>query len=176
MYVFVFGTRNPTGSQYYNDTSNFMLYGGCKNWRGHSKSCSHNTIVFPGLVASAGPNCEISGGLSCDPLVDKTCEHGSLFADTFFEGNDCIVPGSTPYRLDAGGHCYATAANLSAAIFHMESNHLYTYNATFSARCGSVVADSLEAWQAAGQDPGTTVDEWPTPGRVLAMGKHRLGL
>ena len=99
---------------------------------------------------------------------------GPLFANTYFEGNDCIVPGSTPYSIKKP--CYATVANLSAAIFHTGDNNLYTYNATFSESCGTVVADSHEAWQAAGQDPGTAVHEWPSPKRVLAMGKRRLGL
>ena len=99
---------------------------------------------------------------------------GPLFANTYFEGNDCIVPGSTPYSIKHP--CYATAANLSAVVFHTGGNKLYTANASFSESCGSVVADSHEAWQAAGQDPGTTVHEWPSPNRVLAMGKRRLGL
>jgi hypothetical protein len=112
------------GSQYYTDSSNFMIYGGCKNWRGHSKSCEHNTIVFPGLMASAGPTCQMSGGFRCDPLVNKSCVRGNLFADQFFEGNDCIVPGSSPYSIKHP--CYATRANLSHTVFHTRANTLYT--------------------------------------------------
>jgi len=37
------------GSAYYNDTSNFLVYGGCKNYLGHNKACSHNVIAFPSL-------------------------------------------------------------------------------------------------------------------------------
>ena len=158
------------GSQYYNDTSNFMVYGGCKNWRGHNKHCSNNTIVFP-----TSTNCENSGGFACDPYGNKSCNtRVSLFANTFFHGNDCIVAGSEPYSLRRP--CYATAANISEVIFDTYSNRLYTANASFTQRCGAVVADSLQEWQAAGRDPGTTIQGWPAPQKVLELGKHRLGL
>ena len=169
------GARAPQmtpipGSQYYNDTSNFMVYGGCKNWRGHSKSCSNNTIVFPTRT-----HCENSGGFLCDPYSNKSCNtRSSLFANTFFVGNDCIVTGSEPY--DLRRPCYATAANLSNVIFDTVDNTLYTANASFRQSCGTVVANSLQEWQAAGRDPGTTIHAWPTPRLVLEMGKRRLGL
>ena len=38
------------GSQRFNDTENVMVFGGCKNFLGNSKSCDHNLIVFPGAA------------------------------------------------------------------------------------------------------------------------------
>ena len=37
------------GSQFYNDSSNVMAWGGCKNFLGNSKSCDHNLIIYPGI-------------------------------------------------------------------------------------------------------------------------------
>ena len=35
-----------------NDTHNFMVWGGCKNFLGNSKHCAHNVIVHPGAGMS----------------------------------------------------------------------------------------------------------------------------
>ena len=47
------------GSQRYNDTSNVLAWGGCKNYRGNGKSCDHNLILYPGIDERA------SGGRRC---------------------------------------------------------------------------------------------------------------
>jgi hypothetical protein len=39
------------GSQYVNDTGNLLVFGGCKNYEGNSKSCDHNVILFPVSLA-----------------------------------------------------------------------------------------------------------------------------
>ena len=40
------------GSSYYNDTSNFLVYGGCKNYKGDHKNCGpNNVILFPGIFS-----------------------------------------------------------------------------------------------------------------------------
>jgi hypothetical protein len=49
------------GSQYWNDTRNLMIFGGCKNYMGHSKSCDHNIIVnYPMFPLSSSSNFEAS--------------------------------------------------------------------------------------------------------------------
>ena len=48
------------GSSYYNDSSNFLVYGGCKNYKGDHKICGpDNVIVYPGIDGRS------SGGRSC---------------------------------------------------------------------------------------------------------------
>ena len=40
------------GSSYYDDTSNFLVYGGCKNYKGDHKNCGpNNVILFPGIFS-----------------------------------------------------------------------------------------------------------------------------
>jgi hypothetical protein len=41
----VWAIDHDDGSQFYNDTSNVMVWGGCKNYLGNSKSCDHNWWV-----------------------------------------------------------------------------------------------------------------------------------
>lgn len=52
------------GSQFINHTQSVMLWGGCKNYLGNSKSCDHNLILFPGIPnrATGGRRCQVSGG------------------------------------------------------------------------------------------------------------------
>ena len=47
-YSGVWAIDHDDGSQRYNDTANLMVWGGCKNFLGNSKSCDHNTMVYPG--------------------------------------------------------------------------------------------------------------------------------
>jgi len=48
------------GSQYFNDTGNLMVWGGCKNYMGNHKSCAHNVIIHPGT-----PSRSTGGGRRC---------------------------------------------------------------------------------------------------------------
>ena len=38
------------GSCYYTDTYNFLVYGGYKNYLGHSKTVTNNVYIFPDAV------------------------------------------------------------------------------------------------------------------------------
>ena len=53
----VWAIDHDDGSQRYNDTANLMVFGGCKNFLGNSKSCDHNVILYPGIDSrsSGGP-------------------------------------------------------------------------------------------------------------------------
>ena len=83
------------GSQYFNDTQNFMVFGedsnglpprcrltqtvaaktgGCKNFLGNHKSCDHNVIVHPGIPSRS------AGGRRCQTDDNK------IFADQCTRG------------------------------------------------------------------------------------------
>ena len=71
------------GSQYFNDTENFMVFGGCKNFMGNHKSCDHNVIVHPGIPTRS------AGGRRCQTDDNK------IFADQYHDGNHCFTQVST---------------------------------------------------------------------------------
>lgn len=67
------------GSQYFNDTGNFMVFGGCKNYLGNHKSCDHNVIVHPGIPARA------TGGRRCQTDDNK------VFEEQYHDNNHCMT-------------------------------------------------------------------------------------
>ena len=78
-YSSVWTIDHDDGSQFYNDTSNFMLWGGCKNYLGNSKTCSHNLIVYPGI-----PNRSV-WGTRCQT------DDSPVFGNQYFMNNTCIT-------------------------------------------------------------------------------------
>ena len=76
------------GSQFYNDTSNVLVWGGCKNYLGRSKSCDHNLIVYPGI-----PN-RSANGERCQS--DGNC----VFANQYFTHNQCITQDGIFYSFN----------------------------------------------------------------------------
>lgn len=84
------------GSQYYNDTGNLMVFGGCKNYMGHSKSCDHNVIVHPGISERS------AGGRRCQTDDNK------VFANQYHHDNHCFVQDGGFYSMGIGS-CNATS-------------------------------------------------------------------
>ena len=63
----VWSLDHDDGSSYYNDSSNFLIYGGCKNYKGDHKICGpDNVIIHPGIDSrsSGGQCCMLSLSLS----------------------------------------------------------------------------------------------------------------
>ncbi len=153
----VWSIDHDDGSQFYNDTHNVMIFGGCKNFLGNSKSCGRNFILFPGLASRA------SGNRRC-----QTDDNG-VFANQFFHENTCFVADGLFYTFEK-----CTNANLATTVYETAHNTFYSYgNATFQAPCGGV-ADGLDAWQKLGQDSGSTVAKAPGVDRILQMANETL--
>lgn len=87
------------GSQYFNDTENFMVFGGCKNYRGDHKSCDRNIIVFPGIPSRA------AGLRRCQT------DDNHFFAEQYFDGNTCITQDGEFYSMLANN-----AYNCSSSV------------------------------------------------------------
>ena len=140
------------GSSYYNDTSNFLVYGGCKNYKGDHKFCGpDNVILFPGIDARS------SGGRSC-----QTNDNAG-FASNYYVGNKCVQYDGEFYTF------HGNSLDKSQVPF-TANNEFYSPGAKFDYG-GKGLADL----QKAGLDLGSAVHEMPPIDQVIAMGKQALG-
>ena len=146
------------GSQRFNDTSNFMVFGGCKNFLGNHKSCDHNVIVHPGIASRA------AGGRRCQT------DDNSVFQNQYHMDNHCVTQDGTFYSM--GGFDTCTRVNVTPHVFQTFNNTLYSETSNFS----NGPCASFAAWQAAGQDRESRVLPMPTIVDVVAMGRAVLGV
>ena len=150
----VWALDHDDGSSYYNDTSNFLVYGGCKNFKGDHKICGpNNVIVYPGIDSRS------SGGRSC-----QTNDNAG-FAYQYYIGNQC-VQGDGEFYTFSGSPLDKTKTPFTA------NNKFFSKGAAFS--YGSYTKGGLEALQKVGLDIGSTVAELPTPEQMVAMGRVAL--
>jgi len=153
------------GSQFFNDTGNFMVFGGCKNYLGEQKSCDRNVIVHPGLSSRS------AGGRKCQTDDNKE------FSKQYHDNNHCFTPDGNFYSY-VRGHGVLGAAGPNSCDSKDISPHFYqTWNNTFyspGATWATAPCASLAAWQAAGQDAGSRILPIPDADTIVAMGKAAL--
>eukprot|EP01062_Namystynia_karyoxenos_P011319 TRINITY_DN14045_c0_g1_i2.p1 TRINITY_DN14045_c0_g1~~TRINITY_DN14045_c0_g1_i2.p1 ORF type:complete len:875 (+),score=181.70 TRINITY_DN14045_c0_g1_i2:105-2627(+) len=146
------------GSQFYNDSSNFMVWGGCKNYLGNSKSCDHNLILFPGIPQRA------SGSRRC-----QTDDNG-VFANQYFHENSCITGDGVAYTFSKCNPKRLDVAD--GTVFQTAHNSFYAPGSVFSEVCGQ--GYDLSGWQNLGQDLGSTVAGVPSTAEVISMARAKL--
>ena len=143
------------GSQFYNDTNNVMLWGGCKSYKGHSKLCSSNFILYPGNELRSAPGA---------PLC-QTCDSG-YFANSQFDGNDCITNGGVPYTTRFCTQPY------NHSFYFTADNRFYSTSGNWS--FPSCNQSSLQEWQSYGKDLGSSVSTVPDISDLIAMAEQVL--
>jgi hypothetical protein len=137
------------GSQFLNDSSSVMLWGGCKNYLGNSKACSNNLIIYPG----ADPRS--TGDRRCQTNDDSVQANGQYY------GNRCVEQDGKMYSF-AG--CNPKAPITST---YMTYNNTH-YATSWQLNCQNSL--SFEQWQALGQDAGSTVSSnVPSVGQLVTM-------
>eukprot|EP00456_Euglypha_rotunda_P058091 TRINITY_DN48206_c0_g1_i7.p1 TRINITY_DN48206_c0_g1~~TRINITY_DN48206_c0_g1_i7.p1 ORF type:complete len:261 (-),score=33.77 TRINITY_DN48206_c0_g1_i7:10-792(-) len=143
-YSSVWTIDHDDGSQFMNDTKNVMVWGGCKNYLGNSKSCDNNLIIYPGTQGRS------DGDRRC-----QTDDNG-VFANQYFHDNDCITQDDRPYTWSG-----CDPNNVDDTVFQTWNNRFYAPNSGFSQDCGSTTYPSLQQWQKAGsgQDRNSNVQE-----------------
>jgi len=151
----VWAIDHDDGSQYYNDTSNVMVWGGCKNYLGHSKSCDHNLIIFPGIDERA------SGGRRC-----QTDDNG-VFANQYFHENTCVTEDGAPYSFSG-----CDPRDLQKTVYQTANNVFYSPNSTFVQDCQQSM--NLKEWQGLGQDLGSKAGNLPSTAEIVAMAQQKL--
>jgi hypothetical protein len=148
------------GSQFFNDSANVMAWGGCKNYLGHSKSCDHNVIIYPGIDQRAAGNmpCQVASG---------------VFANQFHFDNHCFTTDGIFYNDGVQRSC--TKGDISSHVYQTYGNKLYSGgncpggNFTAPAPCSG-----FPAWQAAGQDTGSALLPLPSAEEIVKIAKSVL--
>ena len=146
----VWAIDHDDGSQFFNDSSNVLVWGGCKNYRGNSKSCDGNVILYPGFSGRA------AGGRRC-----QTDDNG-IFANQYYHNNTCFNADGAAY---SWGKCDASA--VETETYHTESNTFYSADGSFSSKCGATL--DLAAWQKLGQDHGSVTGKTPAIPEILDL-------
>ena len=156
------------GSCYYTDQFNFLVYGGYKNYLGHSKTVTNNLYVYPDATHSysntrSSPYCTFSAGASLTNLPSGW--------DEVWSNNTCIITSSTVYDNSA-----CDPSHLKGLVPFTANNHLYTAAGNISIPCGKNTTLILKQYQAMGYDVGSTVSKLPTNDQIISWGKQLLGL
>ena len=137
------------GSCYYTDAYNFLVYGGYKNYLGHSKTATNNIYVYPDAVHSYGndvgelgkfltkPWCQNSDGAA---LTDLPSGWGEVWTN-----NTCVITSSQIYNND---RCDPTRVRLKDLVPFTANNHFYAVNSTISSySCDKNATFTLKEYQ-----------------------------
>lgn len=147
--------NSTAGSAYYNDSANFLVYGGCKNFLGHDKACTHNVIVYPSFSAWR-----------------RRCvsDDNGEFANQYYYGNKCYEPDGEFYRFVAFLHdrilvhlqhamtqlswSNCNPNNPNTTVYRSWLNEFYSASGNWTVQCGNKSLN-FTTWQQLGQDAGT---------------------
>eukprot|EP00928_Gymnodinium_smaydae_P026730 TRINITY_DN20901_c0_g1_i1.p1 TRINITY_DN20901_c0_g1~~TRINITY_DN20901_c0_g1_i1.p1 ORF type:complete len:912 (+),score=66.56 TRINITY_DN20901_c0_g1_i1:74-2809(+) len=147
----VWAIDHDDGSQFFNDTKNLMLWGGCKNFLGHSKSCDHNVMIYPGYGrASSHKPCQT--------------DDNSVFANQYHHDNQCITIDGNAYSM--GGWDKCTSDSIDQHVYQTFNNTLFAPKGNFTA---PGPCPDFKTWQATGQDAGSQVLPLPSISEVVEM-------
>ncbi len=159
------------GSCYYYDTYNYLVYGGYKNYLGHSKTVINNTYVYPDALHSAKqtylgyPYCANHDGAT---LTDLPSGWDEVWAQ-----NTCIIGNPDIYEF---GTCSLDAKNDSLGLVPLTyDNTFYAPNKEIYIRCGSANL-TLQDYQGMGFDKGSVVNDIVDTATVIGWGKQLLDL
>ena len=160
------------GSCYYTDTYNFLVYGGYKNYLGHSKTVTNNIYIYADAEHDRGhdqvmfysaPWCQNSDGAT---LTDLPSGWGEVWTN-----NTCVSYSSRVYK-NSG----CDPQHLKGLVPFTANNHFYTAYGTINILCGKNTTFTLEEYQELGYDIGSVVEKLPSNSEIISWGKQLLGL
>ena len=152
------------GSCFYEDSYNFLVYGGKKNYLGHSKTDHHEIYVY------ADANSGRFGSNVC--LDDANPQRGlSGWNETWITNICTLYNDSTPYYI---GNCDTS----DLLVPYLANNTIYIspdLEAAFICKVnGTMKRLSLQQWQSYGLDLGTTVKPIPDIQTIIQWGREML--
>ena len=160
------------GSCYYEDTYNYLVYGGYKNFLGHSKTAMYNIYIYPdanihtptdGYTFLTEPFCGTHSGATKGDLASGW---GEVYAN-----NTCIIGNPDIYRFIA---CNPDGNN-EGLIPLTYNNTFYAPNKEISILCKGHRL-TLEQFQALGYDKGSVVNDIVDTETVIEWGKKLLNI
>ena len=158
------------GSCYYEDTYNFLVYGGYKNYLGHSKTIMYNTYVYPDAIHSANinylhrPFCADHDGATLRILPSGW---GEIWAY-----NKCVIGNADIYDFHT---CDTDRDDSKGLVPNTHDNTFYTPNKEVYIPCGQVNL-TLQEYQAMGFDKGSVVHDIVDTATIIEWGKELLDL
>ena len=158
------------GSCYYEDTYNYLVYGGYKNFLGHSKTVMYNAYIYPDGIHTEKqtyrryPYCANHDGATVTVLPSGW---GEVWAN-----NRCIIGNPDIYSFDA---CDVNGDLKKGLVPFTYNNTFYAPNRDVYIGCGNVNL-TLAEYQAMGFDIGSVVNDVVDIGTVVDWGRQLLGL
>ena len=148
------------GSCYYTDQLNVLMYGGYKNYLGHSKTVTNNLYIFPDARHSysdtrSNPFCATSDGASLTNLPSGW--------DEVWSYNICVMNSSTVYNF---GPC--DPSHLKGLVPFTANNFFFTAAGNIRIPCGKNTTFTLEQYQSMGYDINSTVSKLPSNDEIIA--------
>ena len=157
-YRSVWPIDHDDGSCFYEDSYNFLVYGGKKNYLGHSKADHHEIYVYPDLYKPGFGN--------------GNCVGGSTGWNESWTQNICVLYQiSVPYSI---GNCDVA----SLVLPHFANNSIYIPSGKQVAFVCNVNGTStrmtLEQWQSHQLDIGTIVETAPQIQTIIEWARQML--
>ncbi|CAF1053662.1 unnamed protein product [Adineta ricciae] len=162
-YNSIFPIDHDDGSCFYEDSYNFQIYGGKKNFLGHSKFDHHEIYVYPDTK-------RILGTGTC--LFDQAPKRGSSGWNETWIQNTCVLYSSPiPYNI---WNC--NTADLF--VPYLADNKIFIprgKEVEFVCEIDGISTTlDLEDWQAFDLDLGTTVQTAPNMKTIIQWGRDML--
>ena len=146
------------GSCYFYDTYNFLVYGGYKNYLGHTKIVELNTYIYPDATHVSGRN-----GLTtmfqmpyCANSDGSTLGNDATGWGEIWRNNTCVIGNPDIYEFDE-----CDPNHLDGLVPLTANNHFYAPDREVYIVCADMKF-SLEGYQEKGYDIGSTVSDIKT--------------
>ena len=158
------------GSCYYEDTYNFLVYGGYKNYLGHSKTVVYNTYIYPDALNSVNitylhrPYCADHDGATINFLPSGW---GEVWAH-----NKCVIGNPDIYDFHT---CNTDGDNSKGLVPMTYDNTFYTPNKEVNIPCG-LMNLTLQEYQKMGFNEGSVVHDLVDTAAIIEWGKVLLNL
>jgi hypothetical protein len=199
----VWAIDHDDGSQFFNDTSNVLVWGGCKNYRGHSKSCDHNTILYPGDRAHSSGGRKVGALFFCDLYLQHLLEatpHPPLMLCVYIRRSRCVCSSAAHavcvqcqtddngifadqyYHgnkcFEHGGLFYSfskcTQTNVNSTTYQTANNTFFVNSSASESWGAPCGAKDFATWQSWGQDMGSKIVESPDISGIIDIAKQTL--
>ena len=161
-YLGIYPIDHDDGSCYYYDTYNYLVYGGYKNYLGHSVVTKYNVYIYADH-STTSPYCGMSNGATTSNLPSGW---GEVWAN-----NTCLIGNPNVYRFV---QC-STSRDISRLVPYTANNTFYAPNKDIYFECGGKKY-SFSEWQGRGYDLGSQVFPPVATTTVIEWGKSLLGL
>ncbi|CAF3264826.1 unnamed protein product [Rotaria socialis] len=163
-YRCVWPIDHDDGSCFYEDSYNFLVYGGKKNYLGHSKTDHHEIYVFP--------DANQSDFINSTCLRDTAAQRGSSGWNEVWINNTCVLfKSSVPYHIQG-----CDTSDLFVPL--LMSNQIYVPSGTQVAFVckvnGTTKKLTLKQWNSYGLDLGTTINTTPDVQDIIEWGREML--